>query len=124
MKTTSHACLFIYLFIIGFYNRPHMLTHRNDRQVRESGAWAPSRVFSCASDRPFVIEHQVCSLSTKPHVSTTQHYTITVCCNRTGYSQHCLPASVEARELNLKYARATGGIEPRTLRPGSRVYNH
>ena len=69
-----------------------MLTPQSGRQVRESGA--PSRVFSCASDRPFVIERQVCSLSTKPQMSTTLHYTITVCvCNRTAHSQHCLPAT-------------------------------
>ena len=49
---------------------PHVLTPRSSRQVRESCAYAPFRVFSCASDRPFVIERQVCSLSTKPQVST------------------------------------------------------
>ena len=43
-------------------------------------------------------------------MSTTLHYTITVCCNRTAHSQRCLPVSVEARELNLKYARATGEL--------------
>ena len=84
-----------------------MLTSRRGRQVRESGAYAPSRVFSCASDHPFVIERQVCSQSTKPQVSTTLHYTITVCCNRTAHIQHCLPASAEARELNLKCDQAT-----------------
>ena len=35
---------------------------------------------------------------------------ITICCNRTAHRQHCLPAGVEARELNLKYARATGEL--------------
>ena len=55
-----------------------------------------------ASDRRFVIECQVCSLRTKPQVSTTLPYMITVCCNRTAHSQHFLLASVEARELNLK----------------------
>ena len=59
--------LFIYLLLVFVY-RPHVLTPRSDRRVRESGAWARSRVFSCASDRPFVIERQVCSLSTKPQV--------------------------------------------------------
>ena len=80
---------------------------------------APSRVFSCASDRPFVIERQVCSLSTKPQVSTTLHYMITVCCNRTAHSQHCLPASVEARELNLKYARATRELNSGPFAPAA-----
>ena len=72
----------------------------------------PSPVFSFASDCPFVIERQVCSPSTKQQVSTTLHYTITVCGNRTAHSQYCLLASVEARELNLKYARATGELNP------------
>ena len=40
--------------------------------------WAPSRVFSCTSDRPFVIERQVCNLSTEQQLSTTLHYTIRV----------------------------------------------
>ena len=68
--------------------------------------------FSFASDRPLVIERQVCSLNTNPYVSTALHYTITVCCNRTARSQHCLPASVQTRELHLKYARATGDRTP------------
>ena len=100
--------ILFYLFIIGFIYRPYVLTHRSGRQIRESGAWTPFRAFSCASDRPFVIEREVCSLSTKPQVSTTLHYTIIVRCQRTAHSQHCLPASADARELNLKYARATG----------------
>ena len=99
--------------------------------MRESGAEAPSRGFSCASDSPFVIERQVFGLSTKPQVSATLHYTITVCCNRTAHSQNRLPVSVEARELNLKYARATGELnlgpfapaaECVTTRPPSTVY--
>ena len=45
-------------------------------------------------------------------MSTTLHDTITVCCNRPAHSQHCLPAGVETRELNLKYARATGVLNP------------
>ena len=79
----------IYLLInllLVFIYRPHVLTPRSGRQIRDSGAYAPSRVFSCASDRLFVIERQVCTLSTKPQVSTTLHYTITVCCNRTAHS--------------------------------------
>ena len=39
----------------------------------ESGAWSPSRVISGASDRPFLIECQVCSLSTKLQASTIFH---------------------------------------------------
>ena len=59
-----------------------------------------------------VFERQVCSLSIKPQVSTTPHYTITVCCNRTAHSQHCLPTSVEVQELTLKYACPTGELDP------------
>ena len=99
-------CRIFYLFIIGF----HIPLSRANTSVRSEGSrvWClgPSRVFTCVSDRPFVIERQVCSLNTKPQVSTTLHYTITVCCNRTAYSQHCLPASVEAWELNFfKYVQ-------------------
>ena len=96
-----------------------MLTPRSGEQVRESGAEAPSRIFSCASDRPFVIERQVCRLSTKPHVSTTLRYTITVHSNHTAHCQHCLPASVETRELKLKYARATGKLNPGPIVPAA-----
>ena len=87
-----------------------MLTPQSGRQVRASGIKAPSRVFSSTLNRPFVIERQVCNLSTKSQVSTTLHYRITVCCNRRAHRQHCLPASEDARELNLKYARATGKL--------------
>ena len=78
---------------------------------------AGSRVFVLrpvlgAWDRHFVIERQVCSLSTKPQVSTTFHYTIKACCNRTEHSQHCLPASAKARELNLKYAWTNEELNP------------
>ena len=57
-------------------------------------------------------------------MSTTLQYTVTVYFNRTAHSQHCLPAGVEARELNLKYARATGELNPETLRTGSRLCNY
>ena len=40
-------------------------------------------------------------------------------CNRTAHSQHCLPACVEARELNLKYARATGELNPGPFAPAA-----
>ena len=90
--------IFIVILLFGFIYRPYVPT--------------PWRVFCCASDRPFAIEHQVCSLRIKPQVSTTLHYTVTVCCNHTEHSQHCVPASVEARELNLKYARLTGELNP------------
>ena len=76
-------------------------------------------MFSCSSDHPFVIERQDCSLSAKPLVSTTLHYTITVCCNRTAHSKCCLPASVEARELNLKYARTTEELNPGSFAPAT-----
>ena len=48
-------------------------------------------------------------------MSTTLYYTITVCCNRTAHSQHCLPVSVEARAVNLKYARAIGKLNPEPI---------
>ena len=83
-----------YLFIIGFYIPPSS-ANTSEQLVVPSRVWGFG-VVSCASDRPFVIKHQFGSLSTKPLVSTTLHYTIIVCCNRTAHSQHCLPASVEA----------------------------
>ena len=55
----------------------------------------------------------------KPCVSTTLHYTIIVCRNRIAHSQYCLPARVEARELNLKYARATGELNPGPFAPAT-----
>ena len=105
--------LFIYLFIIGFTYRLHVLTPRSGQQVRESGTSAPSPVFSCASDHSLVIARKVCCLSAKPQVLITLHYTIKVCCNHTAHSQHCLPATVEVRELNLKYDRVNGELNPR-----------
>ena len=93
----SSFVIYLFFFIIGFYIPP---SHANTLE-RSAGSrvWClgPSRVFSFTSDRPFGIERQVCSLSTQPQVSTRLHYAITV----------CLPASVAAQELNLKYARAT-----------------
>ena len=108
----SDYSLFIIIIIIGFIYRIHLLTPHSGWQIREFGAYAPSLVFICTLVRPFVIECQVCSPSTKPQVTTTLHYTITVCCNHTAHSQHCLTASVKARELNLKYARVTGKLNP------------
>ena len=49
-------------------------------------------------------------------MSTTLYYTITVYCNRTAYS---LPASVETQELNLKYARVTGELNPGSFAPAA-----
>ena len=43
-------------------------------------------------------------------MSTTLHYASTVCGCRTAHSQHCFLATVEARELNIKYARPTGKL--------------
>ena len=73
-----------FIIIIGFINCPYVSTPRSGQHVRESGTLAPSRIFSCASYRPFVIECKVCSLSKK--MISTLHYTITVCCNRTLHS--------------------------------------
>ena len=64
--------LFIYLLFVFIY-RQHVLTPRSGLVLRP-----PSRVFSCASDRPFVIDRQVCSIRIKPQVSTTLHYTISL----------------------------------------------
>ena len=65
--------------------------------------------------RHFVVECLVCSVSIKPQMSTILYYTITVCCNRTTHSQHYLPVSVEARAVNLKYARATEKLNPEPI---------
>ena len=112
--------LFIYIYLLFDLYTAHMCQHLG----------AVSRFtslvlrlllgfFSSVSDHPFVIEGQVCRLSTKPQVSTTLHYKVTVCCNRTVHSQHCLPASVEARELNLNYALATGKLNPGPFAPAA-----
>ena len=79
----------------------------------------PSRGLSCASERPFVIERQVCSLSTKPHCQlhciTRTQFVVTV----QRIAKHCLPASVEARVLNLKYARVTGELNHGSFAPAA-----
>ena len=111
----------IYLFIIGFYILPSCANISERSAGLQVWYIGPFLGFGCASDHPFVIKHQVCSLNTKPQLSTTLHYTIAVSvqpqflCNRTAHSQHCLPASLEAREWNLKYARATGELNPGLL---------
>ena len=116
----SYRGIVFYIFIFGFIYRPHVLIPQSGWQLWQSDTQAPSQVISCDSDRPFVIKkRQVCILSIKSQVSTTLHYTITVCCNRTAHSQHCLPISVEARELNLKYARATGELNPGLFAPAA-----
>ena len=74
-------------YIVILYH-PQVLTPQSGGQVLEFVAYAPSRVSNYASDHPFDIKRQVCSLSTKLQVSTTLYYTITVCCNRTVHSQH------------------------------------
>ena len=106
----------VYLFIYFIYYWIYIPPTCSNTSERSAGSqiWylGPFSGFSCASDRPFVIECQVCSLSTKSQVSITLHYTITVCCNSTAHSQHCLPASEEARELKLKYDRATAKSNP------------
>ena len=104
----SPVPIFYYWFYI-----PLTCANTSER-LAGSRVWCldPSRVLSCASDRSFVIEHEVCSVSTKPQVSTIPHYAITVCCNRTVHSQHRLPVRVEARELNVKYARASRELKP------------
>ena len=93
---------FIYLFIYYWIYIPPSRANTSERSAG-SRVWYlgpfSGRVFSRALDRPFVIERQVCSLSIKRQVSTTLHDTIAVCVQCTAHSQHCLPASVEAREL-------------------------
>ena len=71
------------LFIIWFYIPPICANTSEWSAGLQVWCLGPQRIFSCASDHPFVIERQVCNLSTKPQVSTTLHYTITVCCNHT-----------------------------------------
>ena len=77
----NHVVIFfgIFIYYLLYIYVSHVLTPLSGRQVRESRSWAPSRVLSCTSDRPFVIERQVCSLSTEQQLSTTLHYTIRVC---------------------------------------------
>ena len=115
--------LFSYLFIIGFRYRLHVLTPRSGRHVRETGAQALSRVFSCALDRPFVIERYL-----QPKYQTTG-------VNYTALYDHSLlqPYSVQSTLLacqcrgpRIKSQMCLGdwGIETRTLRTSSRVYNH
>ena len=114
--------IFIY-FAIGFYMPP---TSANTSE-RSAGSrfWylGSSRVFSCASDRPFAIERQVCSLSTKPQLSTALHYTITVCYNRTAHSQTLLACQCRP-ENKSQTCSCDRGIGPRTLHTSSRVCNH
>ena len=112
LSITYFICFFYLVCLILVLYTAHMCLHL--------GAVAGSRIlclgpfvgFSCVSDHSFVIERQACSLSTKPQVSTTLHYTITVCCNHTMQSQHCLPAIVMVQELNLKCARAMRKLNP------------
>ena len=117
MRSTNIPCLILLLLLLLIFfslviiYRPHLgAVGRFASLVLRPLHWS-SLVFSCASDRSFIIERQVCSLRTKPQVSTTLHYTITVCCNRTTHSQHCLPASVQARELILNSRSGDRGIE-------------
>ena len=101
------------MYFICFY----IPLSRANTSERSTGS--PVWYLGLFSGRPFVLERQVCSLSTKSQVLTTLHYTITVCCNRTAHSQHCLPASVETRELNLKFGRAPGELKPGPFAPAA-----
>ena len=101
MQSPVTVVTFIYLFIIGFIYRLHVLTSRS------------GRVFSCALGRPFVIERQVCSLSTKPQMWTTLNYTITVCCTRTAYN-HTLPLlAFRCRGPKIKSQICSDDLNPR-----------
>ena len=76
-----------------------MLTPWSGRQVCVSVVLRPLLGFLAAPQIVHLLSNKlVYSLSTKPQVSTKLHYTITI---------------VEARELNLKYARATGELNTR-----------
>ena len=119
------SCIYSIFLLLVFIYCPHVLTSRRGRQVRESGIQVPSRVFvSCLSDRPFVIECQVCSLSTKPQVSTMLHYTVTVCCNHTAHSQTLLACQYKGSRIKSQICSGDLGIEHWTLCTSSRVYNH
>ena len=59
----------------------------------------------------------------KPQMSTTLHYTITVCCNRTAHRQHWLPVSVVSQEQTLKYALAIGELNPRPFASAAKGVN-
>ena len=92
------------MLLLVFIHRPHILKRLSGRQRLRS-----SVCYRTPSLQP----------STKLQMSTTLHYTITVCWSCTALSQHCLPAIVEARELNLKYARATGKLNPGPFAPAA-----
>ena len=108
--------LFIYFFIVFYI--PSTCANTLE-QSAYSRVWylSPFSEFQLRLSRPFVTERLVCTPSTKPQLSTTRHNTNTVYCNRTAHSRHCLPASVVARELNLKCVWATGESNPRLFAP-------
>ena len=116
--------IYIHSFIIGFIYRPHMRIPQSGRHVRESGTQAPFRVFSCASDRSFVIERQVFSLSTKPQVSTTLHCTITICVQQYSAWPKLLACQCRGPRVKSQICSGDRRIEPRTLSTSSRVCNH
>ena len=62
-QATATVIIIIIIIIIDFYI-PLTCANTSERSAG-SRDWylGPSWVFSCASDRPFVIERQVCSLS-------------------------------------------------------------
>ena len=95
-----------------------MLTPQSGRQVREFGTRAPSRVLAA----PQIVRLLSNAKSQPMYQTAGDHYTALYdhsCSNRIAHSQHCLLASVAARELNLKYARATWELNPGPFAPAA-----
>ena len=101
-------------------NKGRPILHENSAQhVRESG-WCLGHFSGFYVPLRSSASYRKPSLQLK-YQTTGVNYTctITVCCNRTGSSQHCLPASVKARELNLKCVRKIGELNPGPFTPSA-----
>ena len=122
---SSQPRLFIFIYyIISFYISPTSANTSERSAGSRVSYLGSSRVFSCASDRPFVIERQVCRLSTNAQLSTALNYTITVCYNRTAHSQTLHSCQCSGPRTNSQTCSYDRGIGTRTLRTSSRVCNH
>ena len=107
--------IFIYLLLVFIY---HSCANTLQQSAgRESDAYAPSRVFNCISDHPFVIKCQVCNLSSKSQVSITLHYAISLL---QPYNTQPTLLACQCRGPKVKFQICSGnqGFEPRTFVPG------
>ena len=108
------------LFIIGFYI-PLSCANTSERSAG-SPVWCLGLFLSFYLRLRSSVCYRTPGLQPKYQttgVNCTAAYTTTVCCNRTALNPHCLPINVEARELNLKYARATGELNPGPFAPAA-----